>query len=60
MQAAPGGTDAVSSASYQAFLSGLHVALLVAAAATAVGTVCGLFVDAKVTEEDDLVKAVHF
>ena len=52
--------DAIATASHQAFLSGLHVALLVAAAATTIGTVCGLFVDAKVTEGDDNVKPIHF
>jgi EmrB/QacA subfamily drug resistance transporter len=37
---------AVTTASHQAFLSGLHVALLVGAAATLVGTLCGPFVRA--------------
>jgi EmrB/QacA subfamily drug resistance transporter len=56
---APRWHDAVTTASQQAFLSGLRLALLVGAIATAVGTVCGLFVDAKPLEADT-PKPVHF
>jgi EmrB/QacA subfamily drug resistance transporter len=38
--------DAVAAASHQAFLSGLHLALLIGAAATLVGTFCGPFIKA--------------
>jgi EmrB/QacA subfamily drug resistance transporter len=41
-------SDAVATASHSAFLSGLRLALVIGAAVTLVGAVCGAFIDAEV------------
>jgi len=56
---APRWHEAITTASHQAFLSGLHLALIIGAGATLVGTVCGLFVDAKPIDVE-IPNPVHF
>jgi hypothetical protein len=48
----PEWTQAVTSASHAAFLSGLRLALLIGAAATLVGAFCGPGINANLTEGD--------
>jgi EmrB/QacA subfamily drug resistance transporter len=57
--AGPRWQSAVTTASHQAFLSGLRLALLVGAAACFVGTICGLFVTARPVEME-IPRPVHF
>ncbi len=56
---APEWHAAVTTASEQAFLSGLHLALLVAAGATLIGAVCGMFVNARPVEVE-ITPVIHF
>ena len=54
--------DSVSAASHHAFLSGLRLALVVGAAATLIGALCGPFVRASLDNMDEPGKAapLHF
>jgi EmrB/QacA subfamily drug resistance transporter len=55
--------DSVTAASHHAFLSGLRLAMVVGAAATLVGALCGPFVRASLDNADDAGKAagpLHF
>jgi hypothetical protein len=51
--------DVVSTVSHQAFLSGLRLAMVVGAAATLVGTLCGPFIRSS-TGEVDRSGPIHF
>jgi hypothetical protein len=52
--------DAVSAASHHAFLSGLRLAMIVGAAVTLVGTVCGPFVRVTLVDSDRPSAPIHF
>jgi hypothetical protein len=50
----------VSEASQHAFLSGLRLAMIVGAAVTLVGTLCGPFVRANLVDSDRPSAPIHF
>jgi hypothetical protein len=50
----------VSAASHQAFVSGLRLAMIVGAAVTLVGTLCGPFVRANLDDADRPNAPIHF
>ena len=52
--------DAVTTASHQAFLSGLRLAMIVGAAVTLVGALCGPFVRASLGDSEHTSAPIHF
>jgi EmrB/QacA subfamily drug resistance transporter len=56
----PGTAARVAATAHAAFLSGLHLALIVGAAATLLGAVCGPFIRADLSQVSEDAPVIHF